>query len=501
MSAHLLSAATLRDFPDWLSPIVVKELRQGLRQRSFVLLFIFLQIVMALVVFSALLGAPTQVDEGLRAGQTISSFFFVLFGLAALVVQPLRGIGALAGEKLGGTLDLLQLTRLNVWRITLGKWLALFGQTTLLLIAILPYLIMRYYLGGMQLFNELLVLFTMYILSGTLTGVMVGLSATPSVVFRVILALILGGLVLSMVVGLMEAGMGRGMGRLFMGLGLGTGFLWAYLGSVAVAVFVGYYFLEVGATHLAPPSENRSTRKRLLGLAMLAAILFFFKWQPGTAVVVSLLLAVVLVIDALTESPDFTASVMRPFQRFGVVGKAAAYLLCPGWATGTLFTGVVVALVWFGFSKATTLRREDGMEGFGLLVFASLLVPALIASLAKRGHRNTFLFYIAVLLGVCAASLVLIILGFALDGEKTVPWLFFLLPPVGVMGIDELNGEDGYDLGAAVCLVGWWVILLLAATPWLSRMGSMQPVAPQPSPSDESDMSDKSDNPAPPNAP
>ncbi len=473
MSPASTAAVTLRDFPDWLSPIVVKELRQGLRQRGFVLVFIFLQIVMALVVFSALLGAPMRTDEGLRAGGTISSFFFSLFGLAALLVQPLRGINALAAEKLGGTLDLLQLTRLNVWRITVGKWLALFSQTTLLLIAILPYLIMRYYLGGMQLFNELLVLFSMYVLSGALTAVMVGLSATPSAVVRVVFAVILGGLLLSLTGGISA---GRGMGRLFMGMGFsGADFAWAYLGTVAVTVFVGYYFLEIGATHLAPPSENRSTRKRLLGLGMIATILLLFKWQPGTAVIVSFFLAVLLIIDALTESPDFTASVMRPFRRFGVVGKAAAFLLCPGWATGTLFAGGVIVMIWLGYVKATTLHRDEGLEGFGLLAFASLLVPALIVTLAKRGHRNSFLLYIAVLIGLCTVSLIFIILGYSLDTEETVAWLFVILPPIGLMGINVLHGDAAYVFAAAVTLIGWWMILVLAGTPWLSRMGALAP--------------------------
>ena len=474
--------AALRDFPDWLSPILVKELRQGLRQRAFVLLFVFLQVIMVLVVFSALLGGGTRNDEGLRAGETISGFFFALFAIAGLLVQPLRAINALAGERTGGTLDLLTLTRLNVWRITVGKWLALFGQTTLLLIAILPYLLMRYYLGGMQLFNELMVLFALYVLSGAVTAIMVGISGLPSVVLRVILGLALAFPLFVLTVGIVST-IERGMGRVFMDFGVGastSGFLWGYLGALAVVAFLGYYFLEIGATQLAPPSENRSTRKRLLGLAMLAVILFGFKWAPEAAVVVGFFLAILLVIDALTESPEFTVSVMRPFRRFGLAGRAASMVLAPGWATGTLFTGGVIGLLLLGFSQATRMHTEKGMLGFGLLGFASLVMPAVVVVLRKLGHRNTLVTFLAVLIGIGVISLIFIILGYALDGEKAVPWLFSLLPPVGLMGIDQLAREESYTVCAALTLCGWWLLLLLAAKPWFGRMSQLAKSPPPP---------------------
>lgn len=475
------AAATLRDFPDWLSPIVVKELRQGLRQPGFVLLFIFLQIIMAVVVFGSLLGASSLPDEGLRAGETISGFFFVLFGVAALVIQPLRGINALAAEKQGGTLDLLRLTRLNVWRITVGKWLALFSQTTLLLIAILPYLIMRYYLGGMQLFNELLVLFSIYVLAGALTAVTVGLSATPSSLLRILFAVGVGGLIFGL---FGEFNLGRGVGRIFTGAS-GSAFAWGYFGSMAVAIFVGYHVLEMGATHLAPPSENRSTRKRLLGLAMVASIVFLFQWRQEVAVVVGFFLAVLLVIDALTENPDFTASVLRPFRRLGLSGRLLALVFCPGWATGTVFSGLLIALLWYGASVTPWFQREEGAQGFGLLVFASLIQPAILVVIAKRANRSTFLFYLAALLGTSLVSLILIILGYSLDSEQAISKVFFALPPVGLMSIEELDHESFFAPAAGVTLVTWWAILLLTGWPWLRRMGSLAANTPPASQADD----------------
>ena len=43
----------LTDFPDRLSPMLVKELRQGLRTRSFVAVFMSLQAILAVVLLAA----------------------------------------------------------------------------------------------------------------------------------------------------------------------------------------------------------------------------------------------------------------------------------------------------------------------------------------------------------------------------------------------------------------------------------------------------------------
>ena len=69
------------DFPDWLSPMLVKELRQGVRTRVFVALFILLQVAMLLTVSLTLLVAAHGLDTSTGTG-----FFWVFVGLPVLVV-------------------------------------------------------------------------------------------------------------------------------------------------------------------------------------------------------------------------------------------------------------------------------------------------------------------------------------------------------------------------------------------------------------------------------
>ena len=50
----------LTDFPDRLSPMLVKELRQGMRARGFTMLFLIFQCLLAFILLSA--GATFESD-------------------------------------------------------------------------------------------------------------------------------------------------------------------------------------------------------------------------------------------------------------------------------------------------------------------------------------------------------------------------------------------------------------------------------------------------------
>src|SRR5438128_7317412 len=73
-----------RDFADWLSPILVKELRQGMRARVFVSSFLILQALMIFNVIVGLLSSAQQADTSFSSG-----FFWWMIGLPVLLIMPL----------------------------------------------------------------------------------------------------------------------------------------------------------------------------------------------------------------------------------------------------------------------------------------------------------------------------------------------------------------------------------------------------------------------------
>ena len=478
LPARAEPAALINDFSDRLSPILVKELRQGLRQPTFVIAFLCLQVLLCIVVLVAVISAPVGSPSALAVGSTVSGFFFVLLAIAILIVQPLRGLGALASEIKADTLDLLLLTRLNSWRITFGKWLALVSQSALLVVAVFPYLILRYYLGGMQLFAELLALVTLFIMSASLTGVTVGFSATASVVIRglvalaILFALVVGPNLLTLAV--MRGGMG-GRGSLF-ALTLGSSAeVAAYAGEMLLLAFFGYYFLEMGATQIAPPSENRSTCKRLVGLATLGLMVWLLPNEAFGLYIGWLLVTSLLIIDALTERPEFSASVLRPFRRCGPLRNLAGALLLPGWASGIFF---VLLLAGTGLVLSQTqvlldLAHGAEMLGFGPLWLASLLLPAAVVSLFMRNAKNLFTAYIIVFIASLIVALVFYIIGESTDSVKGMIMLVPLCPALGVMAFGEFkNVAPVLPVGLTSCGI-FWLILLLRSMPHWARIRAL----------------------------
>ena len=142
----------LKDFGDHLSPILVKELRQGLRTRSFTsTLIVFHSLVIVLFCIRA-----QGLDEELMKGS-----FWGSASLLLLMLMPLRAINELNSEAADGTLDMLTLTSISSFRIIYGKWLALFSQCLLVAGSLLPYIVARYQFGGVEVVRDLVALFVL----------------------------------------------------------------------------------------------------------------------------------------------------------------------------------------------------------------------------------------------------------------------------------------------------------------------------------------------------
>ena len=457
--------ANLTDFPDRLSPIVVKELRQGLRQPTFVIAFLCLQALLCIVVVVSMSNLPAG-GQSPQVGETVSGFFFVLLAIAILMAQPLRGLNALASEIKDDTLDLLLLTRLNSWRITFGKWLALVFQSALLVVAVLPYLILRYYLGGMQLFAELLGLFTMFVVSASLTGVMVGFSATPSMLIRGLAALallLLWGIVPQFMM-FLSYGLLGGRGGLFSITLTGSEEVMVYAGMLLMLGYVGYYFLEMAATQISPCAENRSTSKRISGIVALALIAWLLAQNDYARFICWMLLATLLTIDALSERPEFTASVLRPFRRLGPLKLLSCGLLLPGWPSGLIYVTLLAlgTIAWRICGTAVGGPANEDVVVFCLLWFAMLLFPAMVTCLFLNKSKNRFGSYIIVLLLSNIFALVLFLISQATSAVKGMLVFVLASPTFGLLSMMELNSSDRREslmALAVLTLAGYWIAL------------------------------------------
>lgn len=448
----------LTDFSDKLSPMLVKELRQGMRARSFTMLFLVFQCLLALILLTA--GASFESDG---AGAAASGIIFTMFSIAVLFIQPMRGVNALSSEITGNTIEMMVLTRLSASRIVFGKWIAIVSQSALILTTIVPYLILRYFFGGMVLIGELVFLALIFLTSMALTAVMVGFSATTARLARVLP--VVGVAILAQVVPsyLFRGRFGLGMSYFSLSdwesiIGIGC-----YLVFIA---YIGWCALSHGTSAIAPVAENHSTLRRLiaLGLTLIAvgiAVTRNLDLKP-LLVILAIILGPAL-ITALTEPPIILPPVCKPFLKRGITGRIAAAFLLPGWPTGVFYTALLatVGLAGIGYSiVANVFHPEDGVICLSFL--GSVLLPALLAALFTKEESKRFTnFMIFLVASISLAVAAMVFTG--INGNEAALWSLIWNPPVVLFMLGISKFETG-TLLMAIALVDSAIFLALLRT-------------------------------------
>ncbi len=472
----------LDDFPDRFSPMLVKELRQGLRGKTFVAVFLVLQVLLGLILLTAGAAATSQ-----KAGEFVSQVVFVFFSLSVLVIQPLRGVGALSSEIRGNTIDLMVLTRLGALRIVLGKWVAIVSQSALLTATIFPYLILRYYLGGMNLFAELMMVLMIFALSAGLTAVTVGISACNSILIRGLVP-VLGTPFITF--GIFGIGFNREFGNLIEICSLNDKKeTFGLLGFLLLVAHLGWSSLSLGASLIAPMAENHSTLRRLiaLGTIMLAPLLMrAMNAHHEVVPMLWFLFAAPAIGTALAEIENPVSTIYRPFIRRGFIGKLAGALLYPGWPSGVIFT-IVVSVIGITTVPAITqitgpniIDAQVWMLGF----IGSLLLPGVIVVLASSKIKDRSATFIL----LWAAWVILALVMAALSSEIRSEFLLwaFIWDPFTLIPMSETSGpyrSFGFDKGelvAAGIIVNtlYLLILLIKAMPAFRRIRSLEQETP-----------------------
>lgn len=438
----------INDFSDRISPMLVKELRQGLRTHSFLILFLTLQAFLALILLTTA-AADTQ------AGDFISGIIFSFFAIAVLVIQPLRGISAISSEIKENTIDLMVLTRLSAWRIAFGKWTSIVSQSALLLIGIVPYLILRYFFGGMQLFPELLALFSIFFLSGVFTAITVGISASTLGLVRLVpllFALFLAPFIFRMAFGDLSNFL-----ELFTPT---TTEQWlALLAFYGLGAYVSYFFLELGVGAIAPTSENRATLKRLITAVVLIASFAAILWisEPMAWGITSIFL-IAISLDIFSGFSVFPSIIAKPFVQRGALGKLAGRFLYPGWATGTFFhllLSIIVLTLGYFFGS---LRSDPDTPTILIMVLGIIHFPLFLSNLFRQRIKRPMTLLIAIHALSFLVLTVLSILDNVFNDDKLV-YLFSFIPHLQFELVEKLNRGRDTGIFAYFIYVNWLYVI------------------------------------------
>jgi len=327
-----------------VNPILVKETRQALKSRQFLITFSLLLVAaFGWTVVGSLMRMP-QIYTAPTAPFMLVGYYVVL-AVPMLLVVPLAAYRSLESELDDGTLELLSISILSPWQIVLGKLASAGLQMTLYFVALFPCVAFAYTLRGIDLPTLLIVMAFLFVSGGMLT--VAALCFAPQSrsrsgrIFSLLLVLgmllvgeyVIGGACITMIL----------YGIPFEADLIGYAIVFTLLTSFAAANLL----ITTTAVMLTPESENRSTRLRL-ALLLLTAVMFalvafgvvaFEEVSLVFAVPTFVVLGILWLAAAammVAESPAMTPRIRRELPS-SFVARMTWTFLTPGPATGLIF--------------------------------------------------------------------------------------------------------------------------------------------------------------------
>ena len=402
---------------DWCNPILVKETRQALKSRQFVITF-------SLLLFAALswtiigtFSLMPAIYETPSAPRMMLGYYFVL-ALPMLLVVPLAAYRSLEGEIDDGTLELLSITTLSPKQVVWGKLASAMLQMLLYFVVLFPCVSYAYTLRGVD-FPTTVVLLGMLILAGIMMTI-VALFFAPLSRSRT------GRVTMLLVVIMLLAVAEWLLGLAAVGMITSDASWWSwedsvlyensvlYLGGLVllVAPAVGYLLLTVTAAQLTPVIDNRSTKIRFAMLLVNAAVVAWVtlastERQTYTALGLMCCAGMGLILlwglassMLVSESAVLTPRVQRGLPQ-SFLARATLTWLAPGPATGLVFATLNVWLLvglmragvsyFFGDGNTFNVREEQILLQFGFavasyLTFFLVLVYGLMRLLRRKNN-------------------------------------------------------------------------------------------------------------------
>jgi len=150
------------------NPVLIKELRGRMRGgRAFAILTAFLLTLAIPATLLYLIAAQDISSNAFNAGQTIGKTLFVGISFIALVevliVVPGQAASAITAEKERETYDLLISTLLPPWKIVLGKLMASLAYALMLIVAVIPFMAVSFFFGGVTVLEVVLALLGLFL--------------------------------------------------------------------------------------------------------------------------------------------------------------------------------------------------------------------------------------------------------------------------------------------------------------------------------------------------
>ncbi|MCP3102260.1 ABC transporter permease [Myxococcus sp. K15C18031901] len=469
-----VTSSRWEQWSDRVNPLVIKEIRQGLRTRVFWVCFGLMLMACTLLALLAYVQSQDARDFS-RAGRDFFLAFFCCLSVVHFFVIPYTAYRSLAREREEETWVLLVLTGLGARRILRGKVSSFLVQAALYASAVGPFLLFSYYLNGISLPSVLVVL--------GLGGAWLVFLTLVSVCAATLADGRMGrALVHFMLLAVLVVALGQGVGISFMfghsgdrvlrdddfGLGLAT--------ALMVMLTHGWLLFETAVARLSLPTENYSRGPRLawgaqwlLGLVGGGAVWWFAGRSHAVAEAFGVAGALQLGVVGLFVATDVDGQA-RPLR----AATRPWSLLRPGAVRGFRLT--VLLLVLWG-AAWVVLQSQSGMVTYNAesmrMAMAALplygllyLSGALLMGRLPRSNRAAspvavrVLFALAVVLGSALPPLLALLVGVDADD----PLINLLNPLVGTVNFGtQTSGGPKMTWGLLQFLMGVTFLAVFAA--------------------------------------
>ena len=368
---------------DWMNPILIKEARQSLKSRQFVITF-FLLLAASCVwtIFGVVINAPDV--NYVPTGESLLAGYYFVLAIPLIGMVPLAAHRSLAAEIDDDTFEMLVITQLSAMRIVMGKLNSAMLQMMVYFAAIVPCLAFSYLLRGVNLPTIAMLILIVFFTALLVTSFSLMLAtiaphrAGQTLAMLGVLAVIFFAEFMCGIFCL-EAVLFSSMGADIEAIMFTAMFM--IIGTSCIAVFI-----RAAAARIAPVTENRSTRLRwcmfaqqLLWIAVIAFLVLWYKdvevLNFGTMVVGGYWLIMGTLM--LSESPELSPRVQRQLPRT-FAGRTLLTWFNPGPGTGYVFaicSGTVAAATMgvFGLSVDTDRAPRTDSVTFALIVIGYLL--------------------------------------------------------------------------------------------------------------------------------
>ncbi|NQU24621.1 MAG: hypothetical protein HQ567_25340 [Candidatus Nealsonbacteria bacterium] len=424
-----------------LNPILVKETRQALKSKQFMVTF---GLLLACGWIWSIIGV-SSIGPGAWHGESGPEMFmgyYCILAFPLIVIVPFAAFRSLAGEQEDRTYELMSITTLGPRQIVRGKLGSSVMQMLIYLSALSPCLAFTYMLRGLDF--PTILFSTLYVSLGSLALSMVGLflgTLTAEKHWQIMLSV-------AWIAGLLYAFGGSIALADELIFGWGIDVLDAEFWQVNAAIFTAYvaYFVLIfyaAASRITFSTDNRSTRLRAVMFVQFALATAWMAWfwvgpvrGEDFALPVYLMMVGIhwyaMGVFMTGESPELSLRVKRRLPQ-SFLGRGFLTWFNPGPGTGYVFATVNLAAAVFvvlfavvvaeSFHGGEFLPQWDSDHVEQTLAFGVLFLSYVVAYLGV-GLLLVRMLRRAVRVGIALAPIMQILLLLIGCG---VPWVVQML--------------------------------------------------------------------------